>query len=191
MIPASSAQAVRRTHCIHGHPLDGIKRNGASQQRFCRTCHRTEAMLAMRRKRAAAQLSPRAEVSAHSMTPAIEARFWAKVDKRGPDECWPWLATLTTRGYGQFWFVTRPRRAHIVAWELANGQPFPEGMVGCHRCDNPPCVNPAHIWPGTRSENLLDAARKGRVRNQYGPAFGASERHAKYRMLGQAGRKEP
>jgi hypothetical protein len=54
------------------------------------------------------------------------------------------------------------RRAPQVAWELENCQPFPEGLHACHCCDNPPCVNPSHVWPGTRSENMKDCHAKGR-----------------------------
>ena len=94
----------------------------------------------------------------------LEERFWAKVDKRGPEECWPWLgANDSKRGYGTTWDGGRRRKATHVSWELHHGQPFPSGMAACHSCDNPPCVNPAHIWPGTQSDNLLDARRKGRV----------------------------
>ena len=97
-------------------------------------------------------------------------RFWAKVDQRGSDECWPWLGSTksggTSRAYGMFWDAGRVRPAHVVAWELANGQPFPAGMDGCHHCDTPSCVNPAHIFPGTARDNAQDAAHKGRVSNQ-------------------------
>lgn len=91
----------------------------------------------------------------------MPARFWAKVDKRGADECWPWLASTFTRGYGQFWRDGRLVRATKVSWELANGRPFPDGLCACHSCDNPNCVNPSHIWPGTLKDNARDAVSKG------------------------------
>jgi len=89
-------------------------------------------------------------------------RFWSKVDKRGPDECWPWLASLRN-SRGIIWVDGKHRKASQIAWELANGKPFPAGMDACHSCDNPPCVNPSHIWPGTARDNALDASRKGRL----------------------------
>jgi len=90
-------------------------------------------------------------------------RFWSKVDQRGPDECWPWLATTDRRGYGVFYYEGRNQRATRIAWSLENGEPFPSDKDACHRCDNPGCVNPTHIWPGTPSENLKDDLAKGRL----------------------------
>lgn len=92
-----------------------------------------------------------------------QRKFWDRVDKRGPDECWPWTGAMssTNNAYGRFWCDGRMRPATQVSWEIANGAPFPEGKFACHSCDNPPCVNPAHIWPGTNSENLRDAVEKG------------------------------
>lgn len=97
----------------------------------------------------------------------LEERFWNKVDKRGDDECWPWLGSLSRRGYGQATVSNGKNRvATKVAWELFHKKPWPEGKLACHTCDNPPCVNPKHIWPGTMSENIQDASAKGRlVRN--------------------------
>jgi len=93
---------------------------------------------------------------------SLESRFWAKVDRRGPDECWPWLAG-SNRGYGIITDNNRKRRATQISWEIHNGAPFPTGLDACHSCDNPTCVNPAHIWPGTMRDNILDAVKKGRI----------------------------
>lgn len=92
----------------------------------------------------------------------LEERFWAKVQKASADECWIWNGAHHMLGYGQIWTNGRHRPAHQVAWELEHGKPFPDGMFACHKCDNPPCVNPNHIWPGTNSENIKDAIEKGR-----------------------------
>ena len=98
-------------------------------------------------------------------------RFWKRVEIRSPDECWHWMGSLDLAGYGTFSLGGRHRRAHQVAWEIDNGIGFPKGKYGCHACDNPPCVNPKHIWPGTHLENMRDAQAKRRLskppRNTY------------------------
>jgi len=83
------------------------------------------------------------------------------VDKSaGPDACWPWLAS-TAKGYGQIKDGVRMRKAHRVAYALAHGA-APSELFVCHRCDNPKCVNPAHLFLGTNSDNQLDSSAKGR-----------------------------
>ncbi len=95
---------------------------------------------------------------------SVASRFWPKVDRRGDQECWPWTAaTNGEMGYGTLRRNGKKVPAHCISWELHHGKPFPEGMQGCHTCDNPPCVNPLHIFPGTQLDNIRDAAKKGRL----------------------------
>jgi len=68
-------------------------------------------------------------------------------------------------GYGLLWIEGRSVRVHRFIWEHHNGT-IPEGMVVCHRCDNPPCHNPDHLFLGTQKENMIDCASKGRAGGQ-------------------------
>jgi HNH endonuclease len=91
-------------------------------------------------------------------------RFWSKVQK-GPT-CWLWRAgrhvsKRTKEPYGQCYYKGRPRRAHIVSWALAHGD-VPSLDV-LHRCDTPLCVRPDHLFLGTQTDNMRDAAAKGRL----------------------------
>lgn len=94
-------------------------------------------------------------------------RFWALV-KRG-EGCWEWVGTIKPEGYGAFCWREKskaPMLAHRVSYLLEHDS-IPDGLHVLHRCDNRRCVRPDHLFVGTRTDNMQDAARKGRIRNQF------------------------
>jgi hypothetical protein len=111
-------------------------------------------------------------------TKTPEQRFQEKIDQRGTDDCWPWLASTVNGGHGEF-FVSPQRGkipAHSYALELASGQPCPPGMEACHRCDNPPCCNPTHSRTLTTCGNAIasHSAARGGTRGSPRPRLSTS-----------------
>ncbi len=93
---------------------------------------------------------------------SLEERYWAKVEKTN-DGCWGWVSGTDAFGYGRLIAPggRKNLKAHRVSWELHNG-PIPGGMCVLHRCDNPPCSNPDHLFLGTKADNVADMNAKGR-----------------------------
>lgn len=90
------------------------------------------------------------------------ARFWSKVDRRGPDRCWEWQAARLHFGHGAFSLMGRQIHAHRFAMMVALAGDIPDGMFVLHNCDNPPCCNPAHLYVGTQRQNVEDRERRHR-----------------------------
>lgn len=97
-----------------------------------------------------------------------EARFWSKVNKNGPTQphmttpCWEWTGSKTTNGYGQFNYKGRQVQAHRVPLLMGMDRELRSDEWACHHCDNRICVNPSHIFIGTRQDNVDDMLAKGR-----------------------------
>ncbi len=97
-------------------------------------------------------------------TKSIDEKFWQKVDKT--NSCWLWKGGKDIYGYGRLRVPGHNLLAHRISYELHHG-PIPKEMLILHKCDNPPCVNPAHLFLGTQETNNKDAKSKGRSRGRF------------------------
>lgn len=113
---------------------------------------------------------------------ALAPRFWAQVEVAGSDDCWPWVGGHFALGYGGVRISPRKNhtlKAHRVAFALAfaGGYVPPAAILVCHRCDNPPCCNPVHLFFGTSSDNSVDREAKGRRCTAIRPGRSRGERN--------------
>ena len=103
----------------------------------------------------------------HTVQP-LEQRFWAKVDVRSPKDCWEWTAYKCSDGYGRMSVNNRLRRATHILFYLRKGYWPPKGRTCNHHCDNPGCLNPRHLYLGTKKSNARDMVQRGRANHTRG-----------------------
>lgn len=112
-------------------------------------------------------------------------KFWAGTKGGDENECWPWQRATDGKGYGKIGHCDRLFQAHRIAYELFVG-PIPADLLVCHKCDNPPCVNPRHLFLGTYLDNIRDMWIKGRQspppRNNILPPIHRGQDHSKAKL---------
>ena len=87
---------------------------------------------------------------------------WKYINKGSLNDCWEWIKSLNTGGYGKIKINGKTYRSHRIVYELTFGK-IPDGLLVCHKCDNPPCCRPSHLFLGSHSDNRKDAQNKNRV----------------------------
>lgn len=114
----------------------------------------------------------------HTKRIPLETRLWPKIEKRGEDECWPWLAHTDKDGYGAIWDAEIGDNAVATRalWKVLYGEYPDRDILVCHTCDNPGCMNPKHLFLGTCKDNSQDMIHKGRRVKALG------ERHGNHKL---------
>ena len=106
---------------------------------------------------------------------SLPERFWSKVDIRGEDECWNWRAGMSQQGYGSVKIKRKNTQAHKVAFLLGGGVLTQQKPWVLHKCDNPSCCNPAHLFAGNVADNVKDMCQKERNKWVVGERHGLSK----------------
>src|ERR1051326_5780839 len=133
---------------------------GTSRSTFPRHCSGSDQPILRRDQMAKRNIAPK---PIRPLSQKDIDRFWSKVDRRGPDECWPWLGGKTSDGYGRFKYGRCEYKAIRVAYYLQTGKLPDTGMSILHSCDFPACQNAAHLREGTTRENMKDRDERGRT----------------------------
>lgn len=97
---------------------------------------------------------------------SFENRYWENVNKKTINECWEWIGSKTSAGYGIIFFNGKSIYAHRAIFLLLQKNNIAEELIVCHKCDNPSCINPKHLFIGTQKDNIEDMINK--KRNRYG-----------------------
>jgi hypothetical protein len=171
-----------------------LRKESAACSRCGKTFERSISELRRKRKKSGPFCTKACAALARPARPRrpLKERFWEKVGRDGPipghapelGPCWLWLAGRLPTGYGQFGIGSardmsrRGTGAHRVAWALSFGDPGESWVL--HRCDNPPCVNPEHLFLGTAQDNTDDCVSKGRLHP--GPGFPAGVDHHRAKL---------
>lgn len=107
----------------------------------------------------------------HDLTEEQIRSFWDRVAITSPNECWNWTRGRNGPGaqaYGIVWFGNKKYKCHRLSLALSIGEPTPSKNFACHRCDNPTCCNPAHLYWGTPKDNSRDCKERGRLKKEMG-----------------------
>lgn len=102
-------------------------------------------------------------------------RLWSRILIASDDECWEWQGCRERQGYGRIWYGDGGVLTHRLAYILTNGEPPDDAPHILHRCDNPPCCNPAHLYAGTNAQNVADKMQRGRFKPNLGERHGNSK----------------
>lgn len=146
----SPSDVAREKHCAHcGGRFAKDPRNTWAYWSKAKYCSQACAGLAWRQRAA-------------KKRPSFSEAFWARVVRGAENACWGWKGCTDKSGYPIFVYQRKNYRANRVALELS-GRPASKNQYACHTCDNPRCVNPAHLYPGTPTQNMRDAVARGRT----------------------------